>query len=117
MGMSAVLPPLPLKFADIFSAVATIFSMVAHILAPIPAILAAVPAVFATIKFILPAVPVIFGAIKPSAYLPSFIAIQFTIVVAIKALKILLPECRFFIRIDGATAIGVDALPQRHTRS
>jgi hypothetical protein len=92
-GVPSVLPPISVKFAHI---------------------LFAVPAVFTAIEFIFPAVPTILAAIEPSPRMPSFIAIQFAIVVAIKAFKILLPESRFFIRIDGAISIGVDALPQRH---
>jgi hypothetical protein len=48
--------------------------------------------------------------------MPSFISIQFAVIITIEAFEILLPESRFFIRIDGAIAIGANPFPQRHSR-
>jgi hypothetical protein len=48
--------------------------------------------------------------------MPSFILIQFAVIIAIKAFEILFPESRFFIRINGAVAIGANPLSQRHSR-
>jgi hypothetical protein len=93
----------------IIFAVPDIFSSITAILAAIPYILPAVTHIFA-------AIPAIFSAIKLSARMPSFILIKFAIIIAIKAFEMLFPESRFFIRIDGAIAIGVNPLPQRHSR-
>jgi hypothetical protein len=136
-GMASVDASIALKFADIciaipailsavpkiFPAVATIFSMVTHILAPVPAIFPAVPnifpavpSVFTTVTPVLAPVPAVFAAIKPSICVSTLIAIQLAIMIAIKAFEIRFSENCFFICIDGAVAVGVDALPERHTR-
>jgi hypothetical protein len=123
--MPSMLPPISFKFANIFFAVPSIFSAVTNrfpavftavtkILVAIPQIFATIPAVFPTIEFIFPAIPQIFSAIKPSARMASFISIQFAVIIAIKTLELLFSENRFFIRIDGTVAIGVNSLPQRH---
>jgi hypothetical protein len=101
--MPSVLPPVSFKLT--------------HILFSVPAVFPAVSEILSAIPEIFPAVTAIFGAVKTATRMPSFISIQFAIIVAIKAFQIVFSKSRFFIGIDGAVTIGVDALPQGHTRS
>lgn len=70
------------------SVLSLIFVELAHVLFAVATIFSAIPAVFPLVKFTFAAVPAIFEAIKPATCMPSFITIQFAIIVAIETFEL-----------------------------